>query len=424
MPGSRTTLPHALTILLTAPLSCNPDPPDGQVTDPHGCRTIILPADTTTGDTAEATGPNTDTHVTATTGVPECDLDTDCQDDLLCIEGACVYDPAHCGEKVLNVPIAANMVLLIDKSGSMVSNSWDDDNDPNTPEVTRWHSLHKVVEYIASTFDTSINLGLHFFPSLQAQSKYDAAACVVASEPEVFAAADNAETILAKLPPPQALSEIAGATPLRKGLITAIAHLKTLDDDLPKFITIITDGGANCSPEGENPLDTNLLFETYDQAVHQVVADAYTLDEIGVFVVGIDILNATSPQKDNGDPDNTNVFDKLNELALAGGYPKDHPFERFYNTINLLDLQASLTTIATQILPCTIPLDPPPKYPDLLELNIVGIQYPAALPLPVCIGDGWFFSEPDYSQITLCGAACTNFRTSGVITAQSKCPTE
>jgi len=44
MPGSRTTLPHALTILLTAPLSCNPDPPDGQVTDPHGCRTIILPA--------------------------------------------------------------------------------------------------------------------------------------------------------------------------------------------------------------------------------------------------------------------------------------------------------------------------------------------------------------------------------------------
>ena len=45
MPGSRTTLPHtALTLLLTAPLSCAPDPPDGQVTDPHGCRTIILPA--------------------------------------------------------------------------------------------------------------------------------------------------------------------------------------------------------------------------------------------------------------------------------------------------------------------------------------------------------------------------------------------
>ena len=69
MPGSRTTLPHTyLTLLLTAPLSCHPDDQPGQVSDPHGCRTIILPNDPTTTSSSSTTNPDTSSS-TATTDI-------------------------------------------------------------------------------------------------------------------------------------------------------------------------------------------------------------------------------------------------------------------------------------------------------------------------------------------------------------------
>ncbi|HRI07060.1 MAG TPA: hypothetical protein PKW35_04540, partial [Nannocystaceae bacterium] len=69
MPGSRTTLPHTyLTLLLTLPLSCHPDDQPGQVSDPHGCRTIILPNDPTTTSSSSTTNPDTSSS-TATTDI-------------------------------------------------------------------------------------------------------------------------------------------------------------------------------------------------------------------------------------------------------------------------------------------------------------------------------------------------------------------
>jgi cysteine-rich repeat protein len=69
MPGSRKTpSPLPFTLLLTLPLSCHPDPQEGQVSDPQGCRTIILPYnddDTTTDTTTTAT--TTDATTDATT---------------------------------------------------------------------------------------------------------------------------------------------------------------------------------------------------------------------------------------------------------------------------------------------------------------------------------------------------------------------
>ena len=68
MPGSRTTLPHtALTLLLAAPLSCSPADEPGQVSDPQGCRTIILPADSNASDASTSTGTSTNDSSTSPT---------------------------------------------------------------------------------------------------------------------------------------------------------------------------------------------------------------------------------------------------------------------------------------------------------------------------------------------------------------------
>ena len=354
-------------------------------------------------------------------GVP-CMSDADCSGDQTCEDGFCGFCPTCCGEAVLQMEIITpNVVLVLDKSGSMVANTWDGDNDPNTPAVTRWFSLYNVVEFIASNFNGSINLGLQLFPSLKAQTKYDGAACVVEASPEVAVAPENGAAVLAALPAENAMAQIAGGTPSRKGLEAAIAHLKSFNDGLPKFIAFITDGAANCIPDGENPLDTNILFETYDDEVKNIIAQAYA-DGIGVFVVGIDTKNEVSAMKADGNPDNTNTFEKLNELAVAGGYPKNDPNEQFYNAVNQIELQDALTAIAMQVLPCIITLDPIPKYPDWVEVNINGVTYDEPLADMSCSGDGWYFSKPDFSEITLCGAACSGYQMSGSINAKYLCP--
>ena len=383
------------------------------------------PTSTTMGSMTDSTAGTsttdgeTDTAASASGGM-ECMTKEECSKGQKCEDGFCVFDPAFCGEAVINVPIATpNMIMVVDKSGSMVANTWDGDNDPNTPAVTRWYSLYNVVEFVASTFNGSINLGLQLFPSLKAKTEYNINACLVEMTPEVPIAPENGAAVLSALPGEGAMEQIAGGTPSRLGLEAAIAHIKGLNDGLPKFVLFITDGAANCSPDAATESER---FEVYDDKVLDVVQGAFA-DGIGVFVVGIDTKNETSAMKEDGNPDNTNTFTKLNELAIAGGYPKNDPNEQFYSALNQIELQDALTNIAQQILPCVIALDPVPTFPDFVEVTINGVNYKDPLETKMCDGmDGWFFSKDDFSEITLCGAACSGYQMSGAIDAQYKCP--
>jgi hypothetical protein len=378
-------------------------------------------AGTDTTSATEGTGSESD----SSTGEPECVVDEDCaSDSFVCKDGVCEFDPTKCGEAVIDIPISTpNMMLVVDKSGSMVANKWDGDADPNTDPVTRWFSLYQVVEFIATNFNASINLGMQLYPSLKAKTEYNNNACLVEMAPEVPVAPENGAKVLGALPPASAMAQISGGTPSRLGLQAAINHLDGLNDGLPKFIAFITDGAANCSPEGAEPLDTQLLFETYDDQVLTAVQDAVSKG-IGVFVVGIDTPNLISDAKPDGNPDSTNPFEKLNELAIAGGFPKNDPNEQFYNAQNQIELQAALSAIAMQVLPCVIDLNPPPAFPDYVEVTVNGVLYQKPLAGPEECGsmDGWYYSTPEQNQITLCGAACSEFQMSGKIDAKYKCP--
>ena len=384
------------------------------------------PTSTTMGSMTDATAGSsttdgeTDSGASASSSGMECMTKDDCGKGQKCEDGICVFDPEFCGEAVINVPIATpNMIMVVDKSGSMVANTWDGDNDPNTPEVTRWFSLYNVVEFVASTFNGSINLGLQLFPSLKAKTEYNVNACLVEATPEVPIAPENGAAVLSALPSEGEMVKIAGGTPARLGLEAAVAHIKGLNDGLPKFVLFITDGAANCSPDAATDAER---FEVYDAAVFDVISNAFA-EGIGVFVVGIDVKNETSAAKADGNPDNTNTFTELNKLAVAGGFPKNDPNEQFYNAVNQIELQAALTNIAQQVLPCIITLDPVPTFPDFVEVTINGVNYKDPLPNKECgADDGWFFSKDDFSEITLCGAACSGYQMSGAIDAQYKCP--
>ncbi|MCA9663230.1 MAG: hypothetical protein KC486_33170, partial [Myxococcales bacterium] len=152
-----------------------------------GSNTTINVTITTSGtDTSSTTDTTTDSSTssssesegTGTTG-SECEVDEDCKDGFVCVEGLCEFDPTDCGMAAIEIPITTpNVVLVLDKSGSMVANAWDGDADPNTPDVTRWFSLYNVVDFIATQFNNSMNLGMVLYPSKKAKSEYNINACL------------------------------------------------------------------------------------------------------------------------------------------------------------------------------------------------------------------------------------------------------
>ena len=350
--------------------------------------------------------------------------------------GNTTIDVGNCGEAVVDIPIVTPSVMLVlDKSGSMVADPggfWDHDQDPMTPTITRWNSLYSVVDLIVNNFNNSMNLGAVLFPAKTATSSYSEAACVVGGAPDVPIAGMNAAKILGAIP--GALTDatvMKGGTPATKGLKVAITELEGAPAEQPKFMIFVTDGAANCQ---EDAPDTTTLFEMYDDNVATTVAAAAAMG-IKTYVVGIDISQVVSGAAKDGNPDNTNTYEKLNLVAEAGGVPRPGD-EKFFNTTNQDELQSALQMISMQILSCVIELDPTPFYPDNVEVNGFREGQPVAdpklpkVPITDCASeDGWMYlpkidpNDPDeLMRIELCGQVCTDFQMSGKVDIQYRCP--
>jgi hypothetical protein len=427
------TTNHCLSTLTAAALclaACGDPSVDTDTDDGLGPLTITPTASATAAesesdsetDTEGGSDSDSDSGETSgSTGGAECEVDADCMDPKkLCTDDKlCEFNPDYCGEADIMIPVETpNVVLVLDKSRSMVSSSWDSDADPNTPDVTRWFSLHSVVELIAESFDMSMNLGMVLYPSKKAESEYTINACLVEATPDVPVAAQSGSSILATMPPAGAdEAEIAGGTPARAGVITAFDHLLGINDGMSKYVVLVTDGAANCSLEAADEVER---FEVYDEALLQQVADAYA-QGITTFVVGIDILDVESETKQDGNPDATNTFEKLNALAEAGGMPKEGD-TAFYNSLNQIELQEALTAISKQVLPCQIPLEPVPDFPDWVEVKVGDGEYQKTAIRDCASEDGWMYVDDAKDSILLCGALCSDFQMTGALDAQYRCP--
>jgi hypothetical protein len=330
------------------------------------------------------------------------------------------FDPLDCGEAQVKIPIVTpNVMLVLDKSGSMVADPggyWDHDNDPGTANQTRWKSLHETVDFIVNTFDNSMNLGMNLFPSKSAKSVYSEDACPVNTMVEVPVKATNASAILAAMPGADDIS-IKGGTPSAKGIKAALGELTSIDTEQPKFMILVTDGAANCQ---EGAPDTETLFEVYDAELPAVVADAAS-QGIPTYVIGIGIKNEVSGTMQDGNPNSTNSYDALNEVAVAGGKPRPGA-DKYFDTQNQIELQAALEEISQQILSCTIALDPIPKYPEYVEVTVNGMAYGKKQVTDCATEDGWRFTSDAKDEIELCGAACESFQMTGALDAQYRCP--
>ena len=318
--------------------------------------------------------------------------------------------PDNCGASTFMLEHQpTNVVLVLDKSYSMVDNSWNHDNDPATGDVTRWHSLYDSVEFIIEEFDDGLNFGAVLFPAASVPDNEWQNACAVSLEPDAAVEPNNGETVLASLPDRDSL-EIFGGTPASEGISTALNHLRSLDPELPRAMILITDGAANCLAGTSD----QAVFDLYDENLPALVAEAFNDEDIPTYVVGIDIIDgiANYPQD--------NPYLRLNEVAIAGGFPQPGA-EKFHNAQDEDELRAAISQISSQI-GCVIPLEMAPELPELLSIFIDGEEIPR---VDSCEGEdyGWLFTNPmgPYDEIELCADACDALHNVGTLSATYNC---
>ena len=297
--------------------------------------------------------------------------------------------------------VVPHVILVLDKSGSMVSNSWDHDANGGTPDITRWNSLHNVVTLVVNNFDSQFEFGAQLYPSTSASNGYNANACLVNNPLEVPIAPANAANVLLGIPAADS-DDIHGGTPTSSGMSSAIDHLVDVDDGDAAAIILVTDGAANCWQDAGN---VSQLFEIYDPDLLGIVGDAYSDLEIPTYVVGIDIQDELLPNQPDGQPDGINPLEQLNELAVAGGKPLGGQTD-FYQTQNELDLQEAVQAIVDDAQSCTVLLDPAPPFPDFVEVIMNDMAVPQVVD---CENeDGWVYTNPNgpYDSLELCGTWC------------------
>jgi hypothetical protein len=332
-------------------------------------------------------------------------------------------DPVPCdiAEAAL-VPVVPHVVLVLDKSGSMLQNTWDHDADPMTPEVTRWKSLHNVVSLVVNSFDDDFEFGAQLYPSTSATNEYNMNACLVNAPPEVEVASNNAIGVLLGIPTGNS-QNIRGGTPAAAGMTSAIDHLIDIDDGDPAAIILVTDGAANCRVDAADEFER---FEVYDPNLIGVVTDAHVDLEIPTYVVGIDIsdvvtlVTGVDQHPPDGEPDGISPFDQLNALAVAGGKPKGG-LEDFYHTQNEIELQEAIQAIVDDAASCTVILDPVPPFPHLVEVVMDDEDVPMIADCET--EDGWQYTNPNgpYDSLKLCGTWCDAVPNAEFINAEYFC---
>lgn len=310
-----------------------------------------------------------------------------------------------CGEHDIVTDVAVPQVMLVlDKSNSMVSNRWDADGDPATPRVTRWQSLHEVVEGLVGAFDQSVQFGAVMFPSVSLTDTDPATACTVPDAPDVAIGLGHGDAILAAMPAADSTA-IYGGTPTTAGFLTGLDSLLGAADGNPQAIVLVTDGAANCM----DGVPQNQVFSVYDDDLEPAVADAFESERIPTYVVGIDIVDEVV------DVPHTNPWERLSEVAIAGGVAREGA-EKFYNANDQIELDAALREI-TGAIQCQVTLDRLPSASDRVHLVVGGAEVPYSADCSDT--GGWRYVDGD--TIELCTAACGDFVTAGSLHAGYDC---
>ena len=294
--------------------------------------------------------------------------------------------------------LTAQIMLVLDHSPAMLD-PWDHDGDPQTAEQPRWASVRAaLLAVLPAQKEFSLDLGLASFPTADAADSDDAAACRVTPALIVPTSEAPPADVLAGLPPanPPPGSFVGGA-PIRQALVEALPLIADAPDS-PRAIFVFANSAPNCDPNATD------LLESVDSAAVDAAASAFAAG-VREFVFGIGASTTPNPPQVDHRPDTATGDLELAALAGAGG--------GLY--INVASEAALISQLAAQFegegSTCFIDVDPTPA-PDQAVVG-VRVDGDEVSMVEDCAAESGWHTVAGGTSIELCGAACTQFKTSG-----------
>jgi hypothetical protein len=272
--------------------------------------------------------------------------------------------------------VPPNLVFVLDKSGSMTSNS--------IGGQTRWALLHDVVSAVTAEFEGRVKFGSKLYPSAST-------GCSVNQGVDVAPTVTFSQNIAnGDIPARGASFQSTALTPLYDGVRFAGDWLKANLVGETKGLILVADGQISGSCNGDSTQANNYIRDLHDNF------------GIPTFVVGIDISGTADTDMRN--------------YAQSGGRPG--PGNTYYNSTNQQALFDAMNAIVESIVTCEIDLGSAPPFPELTEILVDGVRYVYDPALDCATQDGFVFVPGSNNQtVELCGAACDAFKAQAMPTA-------
>ena len=333
-------------------------------------------------------------------------------------------DEPTCGASPFEADrVPANLLLLIDKSGSM-------DKTPDGFTRDKWTALTDTLDASLRAVQDDLSFGVDLFPVGDSSCELPDTADITE---DVRKGADHVEAIVATLK----ATTPSGSTPTAAALSRALTYYKsgagaTLQGD--RYVLLATDGGPNCNDSLACPADActvNLAAEgacggetCCDESYGGPGAGKFCVDDGGTLTAVEALSNAGIPTVVVGIPGSEAFGSLLDALAAAGGMPNVGNHDYFAVTADgsgaggLADVLDSITR--QLIRTCDLQLAKMP--PDLGRLNVEL----DGKTIPRDADDGWVLdTDTDPPTVRLQGDTCNAIKTDGAMSVQVTfgCPT-
>jgi hypothetical protein len=291
-------------------------------------------------------------------------------------------DARECGlEKFQLERVPPSLMLVLDRSSSMSRMPVG-----GAAGATLWSETLGAMDEVVMATQAQVRWGLKLFPL--------PGGCTVADGAEAPVAPNNYDMVVGRSRMIGFNQTGGGGTPTSDAMNKAVAYMRTLTDNTPKYIALATDGEPNCV----NGVSASGGRAAAVQAVQSAAAAGFK-----TYVIGIAIGSEGTAT--------------LNEMAAAGGVPRTDPMFQFYPVANRADLTRSLNEIAGQITSCVFPLSKPPPAPDSVKVTVDGERVPESGT------DGWSYTSPQNMAIQLNGSWCDRLKTrAGQVDIVLGCP--
>ncbi|MFZ5891156.1 MAG: vWA domain-containing protein [Myxococcota bacterium] len=327
-------------------------------------------------------------------------------------------DQDKCGSSSVEATIkTVNMMLVIDKSGSMKSGL--DGTETGMP--SKWSGMQTALATALAKVQDDINFGMVLYPS----------AAAAAAPPNDYAAACQVETGAAAVNVPitsgaAAVTAIsaalkntmpAGGTPTAQALKAAYDYFVTGDGALKpgdKYVLLATDGGPNCNSANtcdNQPDKCTCVIDSGNAATCCNNKGFLCLDDSAVLMQIQALADKGIPTFVVGVPGTEAYATYLDAFAVAGGKPNEVGPTKYYKVEASGGVQGLVdvfSTITTQLVRnCDIDLTSQPDDPDKVNVAIDCNIIKRA-------DDTWTLDVSSMpNKLLLKGATCEKIQTSG-----------